>query len=368
MNDYVDRIKSIKETEGLQDRAVIVGGGSYGGMLSAWLRMKYPQWFQGALAASAPILFFDGYVAPDAYDIIATGSYAASGTGETACSDLISDGFAELADLRANKDAYGDIAEIFNLCAVPEGEIEVQSLIDTLSDSIGTMAMVNYPYPTSFVEPLPAWPVATACAAGEDAWNKNWQEKYAKLYPIQAVGKTFYNYNDQEPCLDVSVQQGGGLDDNGWGVQACNEMAMPFSSPKPASMFPPAEWNEKENSAQCEAMYGESPQYNWALEYFGGINPKKDFMKASNIIFSNGTLDPWHAGGVLEQVSDETISIFIEESAHHLDLRLPNEADPATLTAARATEMEWIAKFIDQYQGTNFVEQLAENKTQSFLQ
>ena len=79
---------------------------------------------------------------------------------------------------------------------------------------------------------------------------------------------------------------------------------MPFSSPRPASMFPEAEWNEKENSAQCEAMYGEEPQYNWALEYFGGKNPKKDFMNASNIIFSNGNLDPWHAGGVLEQVSE----------------------------------------------------------------
>lgn len=167
----------------------------------------------------------------------------------------------------------------------------------------------------------------------------------------------------------MSIQQGGGLDDNGWGVQACNEMAMPFSSPRPASMFPAAEWNEKENTAQCELLYGESPQYNWALTYFGGINPKKDFMKASNIIFSNGTLDPWHAGGVLEQVSDETISIFIENSAHHLDLRLPNAADPSTLTAARKTETEWIAKWIDQYQGTNFVEQLAEgNKTEAFLQ
>lgn len=134
-------------------------------------------------------------------------------------------------------------------------------------------------------------------------------------------------------------------------------------------MFPAAEWNEKENTAQCELLYGESPQYNWALTYFGGINPKKDFMKASNIIFSNGTLDPWHAGGVLEQVSDETISIFIENSAHHLDLRLPNAADPSTLTAARKTETEWIAKWIDQYQGTNFVEQLAEgNKTEAFLQ
>ena len=110
-----------------------------------------------------------------------------------------------------------------------------------------------------------------------------------------------------------------------------------------------------------------TPQYDWAFTYFGGKNPKKDFMNASNIIFSNGTLDPWHAGGVLDQVSDECISIYIENSAHHLDLRLPNEADPQTLTDARQTETEWIAKFIDQYQGTNFVEKVTKNATE-FLQ
>ncbi len=70
-------------------------------------------------------------------------------------------------------------------------------------------------------------------------------------------------------------------------------------------------------------------------------------MKSSNIIFSNGELDPWHAGGVLENVSDQTISIYIENSAHHLDLRLPNEADPDSVKAARQLETVWIAKFID---------------------
>jgi len=45
MKDYVDLINFIKVKYNAQDRAVIVWGGSYGGMLAAWLRMKYPQTF-----------------------------------------------------------------------------------------------------------------------------------------------------------------------------------------------------------------------------------------------------------------------------------------------------------------------------------
>jgi len=58
--DYNELIKSIKAEYGAGEKAVIAFGGSYGGMLAAWMRMKYPQTIQGALAASAPILYFHG--------------------------------------------------------------------------------------------------------------------------------------------------------------------------------------------------------------------------------------------------------------------------------------------------------------------
>ena len=78
---------------------------------------------------------------------------------------MISDGFAALAALKDDSSSYQTISDIFNLCSVPDSPAVIENLINTLDSSIGTMAMVNYPYPTNFVEPLPAWPVSVACAA-----------------------------------------------------------------------------------------------------------------------------------------------------------------------------------------------------------
>ena len=66
--------------------------------------------------------------------------------------------------MKDQPNSYQALSDIFNLCAVPTSAAEVMSLSSTLDGSLGTMAMVDYPYPTNFVEPLPAYPVNYACA------------------------------------------------------------------------------------------------------------------------------------------------------------------------------------------------------------
>ncbi|GMF11284.1 unnamed protein product [Phytophthora lilii] len=57
--DYAVLITYLKE-ELKRDIPVIGFGGSYGGMLGSWFRMKYPHIIDGVIAASAPILSYFG--------------------------------------------------------------------------------------------------------------------------------------------------------------------------------------------------------------------------------------------------------------------------------------------------------------------
>lgn len=62
-------------------------------------------------------------------------------------------------------------------------------------------------------------------------------------------------------------------------------------------------------------------------------------MHISNIIFTNGDLDPWRAGGLTYNLTntDNVTVHYMTGGAHHLDLREPNDdKDPADVKIARA--------------------------------
>ena len=64
-------------------------------------------------------------------------------------------------------------------------------------------------------------------------------------------------------------------------------------------------------------------------------------------MYSNGLLDPWSGGGVLESISDNMVAVVIPKGAHHLDLRSPTAQDPPALTQARQTEIDYISKWLE---------------------
>ncbi|KAJ9587100.1 hypothetical protein L9F63_028326 [Diploptera punctata] len=110
-------------------------------------------------------------------------------------------------------------------------------------------------------------------------------------------------------------------------------------------MFEPSVWDFAKFSEECYDTWKVKPDPYRAILMYGG----KDISTATNIVFSNGLLDPWTSGGVLSSVSPTTYAIIIPEGAHHLDLRGKNPNDPVSVQKARLFHKNriraWIRNF-----------------------
>lgn len=337
-------------------------GGSYGGMLASWMRMKYPHVIHGAIAASAPILYFRGGASEEGFFEVITDDFKAQ---DERCVDIIRSGFDVLLEHRSNATSYAKLSERFNTCETIQKPEDIDALMNLLNAGLSYMAMTDYPHPASFLEPMPAWPIDVACKRIVDGIERAeeyglydfegpFAAEYQKVHTLQLMKDAldvYFNYTGATKCYDLKSDGTGSLDAQGWNYLACTDVPMPMGSDGKQDMFYPAPWNYQAYSDECFATYGVRPRYDWVFYEFGGKNPKQDFKAHSNIYFSNGKLDPWMAGGVLETINDSVIARIIEKGAHHLDLRTPEEGDPESVVAARAEELSFLKKWIAEYEG-----------------
>lgn len=91
MADYAELLAELKSDLQAEQSPVIGFGGSYGGMLASWMRMKYPHVLDGAIAGSAPIWAFPGEDPPvdsGAFAKIVTRDATPAGGSAQACAGL----------------------------------------------------------------------------------------------------------------------------------------------------------------------------------------------------------------------------------------------------------------------------------------
>lgn len=130
---------------------VISFGGSYGGMLTAYLKLKYPGLIQGGIAASAPVLSIVNPVYRDSYFFQSvTKSFADEG-----CADKVRQ---TLKNITMRKD-YENINKNFKICHAIKDDEGLYQFLGWIRNAFVTIAMANYPYPASFLGSLPGFPV-----------------------------------------------------------------------------------------------------------------------------------------------------------------------------------------------------------------
>ena len=116
------------------------------------------------------------------------------------------------------------------------------------------------------------------------------------------------------------------------------------------------------------------PWSTWLDVIYGGTK----IQDHSNVVFSNGLLDPWAAAGVyahdptvevemgnlslstpetkeivpglyMQNISRGMIALILEYGGHHTDLMYSSEADPPSITEARRVERDYIEQWIAEW-------------------
>ena len=325
--DYAALLRGLQKGE-LRGCPVVSFGGSYGGTLTTFFRLTYPDVVVGGLAASAPIGYYDkAHWADHGVDAFTFSRIVARDYDDAApgCLDAIA---ATNAALNAAPAAA--LVDLFKLCdAAALGPTAQSNLFQYALESL---PQLDYPHA---VGAIPAWPVNRTCALllAADADGD-------RLAAAAEVTKIVLGTGSPDKCFAALVEGPGGVPGDGpgpdsWGYQSCTENLHEFSSDSKVRTYA---FDLAAQTSLCESLFDDTaPDPTRLTELYGGYEIP---AKVTNVIFSNGLLDPWHGGGFYPSDADDPSNVFcvMPNGAHHGDLRAPEPDDPADITACRQLE------------------------------
>ena len=391
--DYVTLIGHLKKTYRFRESDAIIGfGGSYGGMLASWARFRYPHVWDGAIAASAPILAFEGMEAFFDPNFFAKGlMYDVStkaGVGSEFCEINLRKAFGEEKALLDADPAL--LRSSFQVCD-DDNTTDVDlggSIMNWLNDALAYMSMGNFPYPSGYIlndkGVLPAFPVRVACEyLAEDMTSDDKIGDW--LTGLASFAGVYYNYttntstatttttNDNDNAsanaltnnaaplacnrISLPVNNESSIVDTLWDYQYCSHIFMVGGQgPDKYDIYWDEPWNSDDTAERCKNKYGFQPDRNHVAFSYG--TPSDWAKDASNIVWSQGEYDPWRGGGMVDVDdavwNDSLIAFVIPKAAHHLDLFFSHPNDTKEVIAARRREVDEIRRWIEEKKKRNY--------------
>lgn len=324
----------------------IAFGGSYPGSLAAWVREKYPFLIHGSISTSGPLLakanFYEYfYVVEDSLR-----------TYSDECVAAVRQGIAQIETLMKHMIGQRSLNEKFKLCDPIEKTINDVYNIANLYESIaGNFAgVVQYNKDNS---PHSKITIDQVC---DLMTNTTIGPQVTRLGAVNSLILA----SEKEPCLDykydkmiievrnVSWDSEAASGNRQWTYQTCTEFGFYQTSDDERFLFReyfPLDFFIK----QCVDIYGTrfgADELQNAIQrtnnFYGALNPA-----TTNVLYVHGSIDPWHALGLIEMVDPKMPVIYINGTAHCANMYEPNdETDLPQLKSARVKINEFIKQLL----------------------
>ncbi|EAR86508.2 serine carboxypeptidase S28 family protein (macronuclear) [Tetrahymena thermophila SB210] len=361
INDYAKFLVWFKKSLGCGDDEcpVVAFGASYGGMLSAWIRMKFPEIIDVSLASSAPIFLYENREGIDEtlfYKIV-TDTYEQNGCNTqihramNILTDLINSPVPSFLFKIQNKKILNEINEGMKTCKPITDQDNLDVLRSYIDQAYSYMSMFNYPQEGHFVSKMPAWPANYSCTPFEAINDKS---TISQLF--QAVKKSvdvYYDFEEQKECTNFNTGSTGEINTSAYEILTCADIVQPIHPNGVTDMFYDQPWDKDSYQQYCQETFGLTPNYDYVLNFYGGKNDE-EMKQFTRIIFSNGLLDPWQSGSPTKYISDDLPIINMYAAAHCSDLRLPQNGDVESVIQARIQEEKYIKQWIQEKLPTEY--------------
>jgi len=235
------------------------------------------------------------------------------------------------------------IEKLFQVCKPMKGANDIATFMSTLMGNF--MGVVQYNDEGG--NPIT---IDTLCA-GMNTGNAS-----QALANYVAISNLFLKLQ-QMPCLDASYADSmisvnnltadpEGVGIRQWTYQTCvafgyfqttDSPSQPFGNLVPLSLY----------TDMCRDGFGFNfgPDIDGTNIIYGGNNPKG----ATNILFVNGNVDPWHSLSVTHNLTPSVRAILIDGTAHCANMMPPSPKDPPALVDARIKISKQIGEWLVDY-------------------
>ncbi|CAD5116902.1 DgyrCDS5745 [Dimorphilus gyrociliatus] len=322
-------------------------GGSYSGALSAWFRAKYPHLVHAAVASSAPLFAKVNFY--EYLEVVA----ASLNSINPQCDERISLASQKFKAMLAKKSDRQLLKKMFKLCADIDmsKNDDVSNLLESLAGNFE--GIVQYNKDNRHFEGGSQITIDLLCKlmTGGKNTSENALENYAKVNSLLLL-------DANQTCLDFSyksvikelqdVSWKAAVGGRQWIYQTCNEFGWYQTSDSPKQPFGSG-FGLKFSAKICSDVFGVfnlkdlEANVNETNTNYGARN-----LKATRIVFPNGSIDPWHAVGLTKDLNQDAPAIFIQGTAHCANMYPPSKKDPPQLTKARQKIGDLLEKWLAQ--------------------
>ncbi|XP_014206647.1 putative serine protease K12H4.7 [Copidosoma floridanum] len=308
-------VKEKKAEREAEDAKVVVFGGSYSGNMAAWMRIKYPHLIQGAVASSAPV-----YAKADFYEYYETVTEALKRHGDE-CVASVKVAIEQTEEMLASQAGAEMIQILFNLCSAVNvtSRNEVSYFMNYVAEKFAGAVQYN----KGGVGRNST--IGGLCATMADKKIGAPVKRLATLFKKESCTKDADYSNFLETMRSEKFEPSEAT--RQWFFQTCTEYGYYQTTNSSRSVF--GTLFELDFFVDlCQNLYGEYYDKN-LLEYgvsrtniqYGGRLPD-----VTNVIFTNGDVDPWHRLSVLEDLNESSPAILISGTSHCEDLKSSKSA------------------------------------------